>query len=132
MRQKLTTVFLLVFISSLFAGVVFSEYSATPETDRVTITWTTKSETNIKAFSILRSNDDKTFIELKRINAQGPGTQYTYVDENVVFKDVSPLFYKITAIDRNGRIVEETDGMIVHPNISGIFRTWGAIKAMFR
>ena len=132
MRQKLTTLFLLIFVSSLFAGVVFSEYSATPATDRVTITWSTKSETNVKAFVILRSNDDKTFVELKRINPQGPGTQYSYVDENVVFKDISPLFYKIKAIDDNGRVVDESDGMIVHPNISGIFRTWGAIKDMFR
>jgi len=29
-------------------------------------------------------------------------------------------------------VVEETQSLIVNPNISGIGRTWGAIKAMFR
>ncbi len=132
MRRIYSTFLLLLFVSSLFAGVIFSEYSATPETDRVTITWSTKSETNISSFAVLRSDDDKTFIELKRVKALGPGTQYTYIDENVVFKGVSAMFYKIKAIDNKGNVADESDAMIVHPNISGIFRTWGAIKAMFR
>ncbi len=127
---KLLIIFTL--ISPLFAGFIFTEYSAEPETNRVTISWVTKAENNVSQFVILRSNDDRNFTEIKRVNIQGPGTRYIFVDENVSYKDISPLFYKIRAVDKNNSIKEESDKMIVHPNISGIFRTWGAIKAMFR
>lgn len=132
MQKALSIILILLLVSSLYASYVFSEYSAAPQTDRVIISWTTKNETNIKNFIVLRSNDDRTFIKLKTINPKGPGTQYTYIDENVMFKDASALFYKVKAVGRNGQALEESDAMIVHPNISGIFRTWGAIKAMFR
>jgi len=132
MRRLIILVFVLTLSTSLFASFIFSEYNATPETNRVILSWVTKTETNISHFAVLRSNDDRTYAELKKINILGPGTRYTFIDENVMFKDNSALFYKIKAIDKNGQSLESTDAMIVHPNISGIFRTWGAIKAMFR
>ena len=133
MRRTVTTIILLGFMSLLFASDVnvFSEVSAVPNTNRVVITWVTKSETGVQRFVIARSNDDKTYISLKRISAKGPGTEYEYVDVNVMFNDFSALFYKVKALDAGGQVVDETS-MIVHPNISGIFRTWGAIKALFR
>jgi len=132
MRRVLAIFLILIFFTSLYAVSVFTESTAVPQTDRVTITWVTKSESGIKQFAVLRSNDDVNFIELKKVNPQGPGTRYEYVDENVMFKDASVLFYKVRAIGTNGQALDESPSMIVHPNISGIFRTWGAIKAMFR
>jgi hypothetical protein len=131
MRKVLSVLIIIIFLTSAYAASVFSECTAVPQTDRVTITWITKSETGIKQFAILRSNDDVNFIELKKINPKGPGTSYEFIDENVMFKDASVLFYKVRAIAVNGSVLDESS-MIVHPNISGIFRTWGAIKAMFR
>ncbi len=133
MRPRVTTILFLGFMSLLFASDVnvFSEVSAVPNTNRVVITWVTKSETGVQRFVIARSNDDKTYISLKRITAKGPGTEYEYVDQNVMFNDFSALFYKVKALDATGQTIDETS-MIVHPNISGIFRTWGAIKALFR
>ncbi len=123
---------ILILISPLFAGFVFTEYSAEPETNRVRVSWLTKAENGVSQFVILRSNDDRNFTEIKRVNIHGSGTRYTFLDENVTFKGASALFYKIKAVDENNNVKEESDKMIVHPNISGIFRTWGAIKAMFR
>ena len=79
----------------------------------------------------MRSNDDRSFIEIASVTAKGPGSQYTIVDDNVMFKS-SALFYKIKALDGSNNLVEETSSKIVHPNTTGMFRTWGAIKAMFR
>ena len=131
MRRILITLMVLSSVSVLFAANIFSEVSAVPSTNRVVINWVTKSETGVQRFVITRSNDDHVYISLKRINAQGPGTLYEYVDENVMFRDFSALFYKVKALDGSGHVIDETS-MIVHPNISGIFRTWGAIKALFR
>lgn len=131
--KRVLKILALIFPLFLYADSVniFSECSAIPETNRVTITWVTESETTIRYFAVLRSNDDATYIELKRISPKGPGSRYEFVDENVMFKGVTVLFYKVRALDETGKIIQESS-LIVHPNISGIFRTWGAIKAMFR
>ncbi|MGD9898767.1 MAG: hypothetical protein AB7T22_06525 [Calditrichaceae bacterium] len=123
---------LLLPVSILLAGIVFSEYSAVPTTDKVTVSWVTSSEEGVRHFIILKSTTDRDFVELKRVKPRGPGTSYDFIDENVMFKSGTALFYKIKAVGENDTQIEETDSMIVHPNISGVFRTWGAIKAMFR
>ena len=131
MRRILSTFFILSMVSQLFAANIFSEVNTESSSNRVVLNWLTQSETGVQSFVVLRSNDDVVYISLTKINAHGPGTRYEYVDQNVMFTDFSALFYKIQAIDKNGQVIEETS-IIAHPNISGIFETWGAIKAMFQ
>jgi hypothetical protein len=119
-------------VSALFAGTIFQEYSATPETNQVTIKWRTSSENQVVKFKIMRSMDDQSFSEVSTTAAKGQGEDYTFVDENVMFKSTQTFFYKIQALRSDNTIIEETQSLIVNPNISGIYRTWGAIKAMFR
>lgn len=131
MRYKLIIIFILILISSLLASNIFSECSAVPQTDQVTLTWITSSENNIASFKVLRSNDSEFFIELKKVNPEGPGTTYEYIDENVMFKGSNVLFYKVRALDKRNRIVEESS-MIVRTQVSDVKETWGAIKAIFK
>jgi hypothetical protein len=130
-RRAFILTLLLLIPLEILAENIFSECSAVPETDRVTLNWVTKSETNIRYFSIVRSSNDINYVEIKKLAPKGPGNRYEYVDENVMFKGVSVVFYKIRALDSSGNMLEETS-LRAHPNISGIYRTWGAIKAMFR
>ena len=133
MRRITPTIFILsLLVSLLFAGTIFEEYSATPETNKVTIRWRTSSETDVVKFTILRSMDDQSFNEVNTISAKGQGQDYTFIDENVIFKSSQTFFYKIRAVRSDNSTIEETQSLIVNPNISGIYRTWGAIKAMFR
>ena len=132
MRLKNITIITLLIVSLAFAGTVFVEYSATPYDNKVTIAWRTGSETGVDQFQIQRSTNDNVFIEIGSVNKQGDGSQYEYIDDNVIFKGNQTFFYKIRAIKSNGSLVEESQSLIVNPNISGIYRTWGAIKAMFR
>ena len=127
-----TIVILSLLVSILFASTIFEEYSATPETNRVTIRWRTSSEADVVKFAILRSMDDQSFSEVSAVSAKGQGQEYTFIDENVIFKSTQTFFYKIRAIRSDNTTIEETQSLIVNPNISGIYRTWGAIKAMFR
>ena len=132
-RQNFLKILILFFLLSLaYAGSIFSEYSAEPSTNKVTVKWETFTEVNVSRFIILRSPDDKLFSEIGSIPAKGSGNEYTYIDENVIFKGSQTFFYKIRALGKNSITIEETESLIVNPNISGIFRTWGAIKAMFR
>ncbi len=132
MRRLISTIILIsLSVTLLLADNIFVECKASPSNNRVKITWTTSSEEGIAYFVILRSNNDANYVELTRIAPKGAGSQYEYIDRNVMFKDISIFFYKVRAIDQNGKILEEMS-LLVHPSISDIYRTWGAIKAMFR
>lgn len=132
MKTKFIPGFILLLIAWAYADSVFMEYSATPDKNKVTLNWETKAEASVTRFIILRSADDKSFIEVGETGVKGPGTIYQFIDDNVYFKSTQTFFYKIRAISSDGHTVEETESLIVNPNISGIYRTWGAIKAMFR
>ncbi len=134
MRNTILTVLAVIFLFSwVYANFIFLEYSATPSTNSVVIEWVTKSETGVNRFAILRSPDDENFREIGSVIAKSVGSNYSYTDDNVVFKESQTFFYKLRALKEDGSIVEETEqSLIVHPNISGIYRTWGAIKAMFQ
>lgn len=132
MRLKNIIILTLLIVSLVFAGTVFVEYSASPGNNQVTIAWRTGSENGVEQFQIHRSTDDNIFIEIGSVDKKGDGSQYEFIDENVIFKGTQTFFYKIRAVKLNGTLVEESQSLIVNPNISGIYRTWGAIKAMFR
>ncbi len=133
MKKYSILLFIFLFISSAYAedDPVFTESSAQPDANRVLVSWITKDESQLKHFIVKRSTDDKNFIELDRILLKGVGYRYEYIDEDVLFKSSGAIFYKIVAVKKDGSTIE-TASMMVHPNISGVFRTWGAIKAMFR
>lgn len=131
MRFKFAIIVLLVVVTPIVAGSVFSECNAVPQTDQVSITWITSSENNVTAFVILRSNNSENYVTLKRINAKGPGASYEYIDDNVMFKGSNVLFYKVRALNKNNEMVEESS-MIVQTQTTSMHQTWGAIKAFFK
>lgn len=131
MKRFLSIIILFSFISAAIAANIFTEVKASPGTNRVTLSWLTKTEAGVSKFVILRSSDDISYLELDRISPKGPGNRYEYVDTNVIFKGVSPLYYKIRAIGPSNKSIDESS-LFVLPNVNSIFRTWGTIKAMFR
>ncbi|HES59156.1 MAG TPA: hypothetical protein ENO18_01885 [Caldithrix sp.] len=131
MQFKFAIFSILILVSSLLAGNIFSECNAIPQNDQVSITWITASESNIASFQILRSNDSEVYIELKKVNPKGPGSSYEYIDESVMFKSANVVFYKVRAMNRQNEIIEES-AMFVRTQVSDIKETWGAIKALFK
>jgi hypothetical protein len=131
--SKLFSILILIFLTGtlLASGYIFTDCAANPETNRVEITWVTVSEEKVHEFIILRGRDTDSYMELDRLSPKGPGSRYSYIDDEVMFRSVHVTYYKIRAVDENGNILEE-QSLSVIPNVSGVFRTWGAIKAMFR
>ena len=125
-------VLLLLLVSLAFANFIFLEYSANPSNNNVLIEWVTKSESGVYKFSIMRSLDDQNFVEIGTVMAENAGYSYTFTDDNVLFKDSQTFFYKLRAERPDDTMIEETQSLIVNPNISGIYRTWGAIKELFK
>jgi hypothetical protein len=125
-------VVLFLFVSLAVANFIFLEYSATPSNNSVLIEWVTKSESGVSRFIILRSSDDQNFMEIGAVISGRAGNNYSFTDDNVLFKDSQTFFYKLRAVRSDDTSVEETQSLIVNPNISGIYRTWGAIKELFK
>ncbi len=133
MKNTITILLSVFLVASLaFANFVFLEYSANPSNNNVIIEWVTKSESGVAKFIILRSTDDQNFVEIGSLIAEKAGYNYSFTDDNVLFKDSQTFFYKIRAVRTDNSVIEETQSLIVHPNISGIYRTWGAIKELFK
>jgi hypothetical protein len=133
MKNTLTILVSVFLVASFaFANFVFLEYSANPSNNNVVIEWMTKSESGVAKFIILRSTDDQNFVEIGSLIAEKAGYNYSFTDDNVLFKDSQTFFYKIRAVRTDNSVIEETQSLIVHPNISGIYRTWGAIKELFK
>lgn len=133
MKRSIVIVLSIAFMVSvlLAVNVVFKEYSAYPGSNRVTLTFETKSESDIFIFQIMRSVDDRTFIKVGSIKPHGTDKKYEFIDKGV-FKTTQTFFYKIRAQKEDDTIVEETQSLIVNPNISSNYKaTWGAIKNMF-
>ena len=132
--MKLTISLILLFfaVSMAFDNFIFSDYEANPSNNSVLIEWVTKSESGVSQFVILRSLDDKNFGEIDRVESEGAGNNYSYTDDNVLYKDTQSFFYKLRAVRSDDSLIEETQSLLVHPNISGIYRTWGAIKELFK
>jgi hypothetical protein len=122
----------LIFVSLVYANFIFLEYSANPSNNSVIVEWVTKSESGVSKFVVLRSSDDQNFIEIGSLVAEKAGYNYSFTDDNVLFKDSQTFFYKLRATRADNSTIEETQSLIVHPNISGIYRTWGAIKELFK
>lgn len=133
MKKQRKIILYLLFFSFLFADdTVFNAYSAIPDANQITIKWKTKNEDDIKHFKVQRSTDDATFNDLKEVSCNGPGYPYEYVDNNIMVNSGKPLYYRIVAVKNDGSIMVTTESMRVNFNLTGVFRTWGAIKAMFK
>ena len=134
MKRGFTIIILIFLIIGIAYAteIIFKEYKTEPGSNRITITFETKSEAGVAVFQIMRSLDDRTFYKIADVKPHGVGKKYEYIDKNVFKTNQQTFFYKIRARRQDDTVIEETLSMIATPNISGgINQTWGAIKSMF-
>jgi hypothetical protein len=114
-----------------------SEFGAKNDGNDVLIFWRTGDESTVKEFQIYRraaaaSDFAQTPIgnvEAKRQNS----STYTFRDLNAFGKVTSFYFYRLVIVyTDNTTRVYANDAGIDHGEVSGVRRTWGSIKAMFR
>ena len=122
---------LIAFISSVFAGAFIQFFTAKSEGDDIRLEWRTAEETNLKHFAIERKTHNSGFIEIGIVNAKGSNSSYVYVDKNV-YKTTDLIFtYRLKIVDNNNQVSYSNEISVTH-SVSGVKRTWGSIKAMFR
>ncbi len=132
MKNRLTLIFtLFIIVSTALAGALLDYFHAQAEGDNVKIEWKTTTETNLTNFVVQRKTPDTQYIDLASIDPTGNNSVYTYVDQ-AAYKMTNPIFvYRLKIVDRDGSYTYSSS-VSVSPNISGVKRTWGSIKAMFR
>ena len=89
-------------------------------------------KTNVNHFSIQRKTPQTSYVEIATIQPKGNNSFYSYIDQSI-YKTKDVIFiYQLKIVDNNMQNSYSRCEVSVSPNISGVKRTWGSIKAMFR
>lgn len=132
MKIKLLHIIVVLFtFTSLFAGAFIQFFNAKSEGDDIRLEWRTAEESNLKMFVIERKTHNNGFIEIGFVNPKGSNSSYVYIDQNV-YKTTDLIFtYRLKIVENNNQFSYSNEISVSH-SVSGVKRTWGSIKAMFR
>lgn len=110
---------------------VIVDFTVKPEDSRAVLSWKSGNEADADHFNVQRSFDNVSFRDITTIQTEGKGSQYKYVDDDLFKSQMNIYYYRIAIVRLNGQKVY-SEVKSVTMNSSGIQRTWGSIKAMFR
>ncbi len=105
---------------------------ATSDGVAVTIRWVSDDENAVALFEIeRRGGTDGEFAPIGHLDPKGPSV-YEFVDNSAFMKAGSLYQYRIRISFSDGRAPYYTNPLTISHTVSGVRRTWGSIKAMFR
>jgi hypothetical protein len=133
MKNFIYSLVFLVFITSLsFAEVIKSgSFQATSDGVNVTLRWLTEDETNVTSYEVeRRSGSEGDFVIIGTLDTKG-ASLYEFVDYSALRKATGIYQYRIKIVFSNSTIAYSQTVTVSH-TVSGVRRTWGSIKAMFR
>ncbi len=118
--------------SILFGGAFVQFFGVDSNGDNITLTWQTTNEENVKEFEILRGADKDNLASISIVASKGNNSSYTYIDKNAYKTNSSFYSYGLVIVDIDGSKSEPITRGVSHNGVSGVKRTWGSIKALFR
>lgn len=132
MKNRMLKIVAVFLISAFaFAGAYLDFFHASSDGSNVKLEWKTGEENNLKSFVIERRNPQSSFIEIATISPKGDYSYYSYIDESA-YKTKDLIFiYRLRIVDQN-QAKSYSSEVSVSQSVSGVKRTWGSIKAMFR
>ena len=136
-KRILLYILFVLFISGIVLADVIKAGSVLASSDgnNVTIRWVTENETNVIGFEVLRSTSYAGgFVTIAYVDPKGSSV-YEFVDNSAFMRTTTIYYYRIKVKYSNGEsyfpALNEAPITVYH-NVSGVRRTWGSIKAMFR
>ncbi|WP_337866079.1 hypothetical protein [Ignavibacterium sp.] len=122
----------LTLIASVYAGAFIQSITARSDGENVIVEWKTGEESSsLNKFVVERKTPNNGFIEIGTVSPKGSNSFYTFIDNNI-FKGNDYIFtYRLKIVDNNSQVTYSSEVSVSH-SISGVKRTWGSIKAMFR
>lgn len=132
MKIKLSQILIILAIATaVFAGTFLEYFHGRSEGDDIRLEWKTREEVNLQNFKIERKTPQSTFAEITTVQPKGSNSYYSYLDQTT-YKITDMVFiYRLKIVDTNGQASYSNEVTVSH-NVSGVKRTWGSIKAMFR
>lgn len=132
MKKGIIILFSIVVVAAaVFAGSFLDYFQGRSEGEDVRLEWQTSEEVNLKHFAIERKTPQNPYIELVTIEPKGSNSYYYYLDEAAYKTEDLVFIYQLKIVDNDGSISYSAEVTVSH-NVSGVKRTWGSIKAMFR
>lgn len=132
MKMKLSHILIILLLTTaVFAGTFLEYFHGRSEGDDIRLEWKTREEVNLQNFKIERKTPQSAFTEIATIQPKGSNSYYSYLDQTT-YKITDMIFiYRLKIVDTNGQASYSNEVTVSH-SVSGVKRTWGSIKAMFR
>ena len=132
-RTTILTIFLLGLSATLFSGAYLDYFHAKSDGNNITIEWKTQAENGVQSFEIQRkAGSNGEFIAIGSADPKGSNSYYTFIDRSAFKSSLSIYVYRLKIVDGSGNSSGYSNEVTVSHNVSGVKRTWGSIKAMFR
>jgi hypothetical protein len=136
--KKLHTVILLIIlacVATVFASVAIS-LTVQSQGDNANLNWSVSgiNLSDQQRFSIQRKTPQTDYQEIAAVTASSSSSFYQYTDK-AVYKTADVMYvYRIRLVDVNNPnyVYGSSDEVHISLSISGVKKTWGSIKAMFR
>ena len=118
-------------IAALYAGTFLEYFHGRSEGDDIRLEWKTREEVDLQNFKIERKTPQNSFVEIATIQPKGNNSYYSYLDQSAYKASDLIFVYRLKIVDTNGQTSYSNEVTVSH-SVSGVKRTWGSIKAMFR
>lgn len=132
MNMKVSYILLILLTATMiFAGTFLEYFQGRSEGEDIRLEWKTREEVNLQHFIVERKTPQSSFVDIATIQPKGSNSYYNYLDQSA-YKTENMLFiYRLRIADNNGQVSYSNEVSVSH-SVSGVKRTWGSIKAMFR
>lgn len=141
--KKLVSILLISFValsSALLAADTILEFFRTSTSgNSVNLEWKSLNEQNINRYEVERKSSSQSFRWLHTEKSNGNLSSYKYTDNEAFLKEKSSnstlsknvYTYRIKIVYNDGSSTYSAESTVTQ-KLSGIERTWGMIKEMFR
>jgi hypothetical protein len=128
-----TVAVLLVAAVAVFGGAFLESFAGHSDGTNITLEWRTRAESGIDRYDVQRrSGEGGDFSTLAAIAPKGSNSTYQFVDR-AAYKETGTLYvYRLKIVEEGTGSVSYSNEISVSHSVSGVRRTWGSIKAMFR
>ncbi|MCK6604358.1 MAG: hypothetical protein HUU43_11395 [Ignavibacteriaceae bacterium] len=129
--KKIALLTLLLFTVTTFAGAFIDFFNARSEDGKVRLDWKTAEEVSVKEFIIERKPVRANFSQISVVKPKGDNSYYVFYDENAYKEQDAVYIYRLKIVDYDNNVSYSKEVSVNH-TVSGVKKTWGSIKSMFR
>ncbi len=138
-RLPIILALLLSVLTAQAVQITLQYFQAKSNGNAIVVEWKSTVEADVVAYDVERAGADNVFRYVGSVSARGSNQSYSYTDDEAfgkrdgndgtVAKNYFTYRLKVVTSDKN---ISYTNTVGVVHNVSGIKRTWGMIKEMFR